>query len=204
MSNHSSSPLQDPIKEKLVGYLAAGVSQAAAAQAVGVDASYVSQLLQDPEFKQALLDASTGRIEKAIEHDGKIEAVEVKALKVVEQKLPYVRSAAEAAKVFATLNTARRRSVQGDGAPANAGAQIVTLILPKASSAVLKLNSTNQVIEVEGRTMATLPSRALPALSDQVREFKQKQEARDLEVAQEKLEELTPMMTRIGGVMRVL
>ena len=107
----------DPIKEKLVGFLAAGVPHTVAAEAVGCDTSYISQLLQIPEFREAVSVAGAGRLKEAVEHDESIESIEKKALRMVETKLPYVRSAMEAAKVFATLNSAKRKAVGVNNSP---------------------------------------------------------------------------------------
>jgi hypothetical protein len=194
--------LSDPIKEKLIGYLASGVSQTAAAKAVGVDDSYVSQLLALPDFRQAILDISATRLHEAVRHDDNIESIEKKALRVLDQKLPYVRSAMEAAKIFATLNGAKKKAVDSGSGTGTGGAQSVTIVLPRAATVALKLNTSNQVIEVEGRTMAPLPSRALPQLAEEVRA---KHRAADAEKAAELLEAVsTPMQTVIGGVVRVL
>jgi hypothetical protein len=194
--------LSDPIKEKLIGYLASGVSQTAAAKAVGVDDSYVSQLLALPDFRQAILDISATRLHEAVQHDDNIESIEKKALRVLDQKLPYVRSAMEAAKIFATLNSAKKRAIDGAANSGTGGAASVTIVLPRAAGVSLRLNTSNQVIEVEGRTMAPLPSRVLPKLVEEVRA---KHRAADAERAAELLDSVsTPMQTVIGGVVRVL
>lgn len=190
----------DPIKEKLLSLLSIGVSQAAAARAVGVEDAYVSQLMTLPEFRQEILNLSAANLQKSLEHDESIDKVENKALAALEAKLPFTRSALEAARIFQILNSSKRRSIAGEGTPNQGGATIVQLTLPKAASATLRLNSTNQVIEVEGRAMATLPSKNLPELA----KIKSEQRVADQKAAEERLKETTPMHTVIGGVVRVL
>lgn len=181
-------------KDRLLGYLAAGVSQTAAASAVGVDPSYVSQLLEQDDFKIALVERSAGRLQKAIDHDESIESLETKAARVIEQKLPFVRNALEAARIFQILNSSKKRAVASpDSSQGAGGVQSVTIVLPKAAAVSLRMNTQNQVIEVEGRAMAPLPSRNLPAL----------QEA-EAARAKQLLDTATPQHTIIDGVVRVL
>lgn len=184
----------DPTRDKLLSLMGAGVPAVAAARAAGVTEAYVSQLLDTEDFRTALIEASAGRLEAAIKHDETVESLEAKTLRIIEQKLPFVRSAMEAAKVFQILNNSKKRAVADPNSSQGAGGtQIVTLVLPKASRTSIKLNSANQVIEVDSRTMAPLPSRELPAL----------QQA-DAERAKKLLDQAAPMNTVIDGVVRVL
>lgn len=161
-----STDLTNPLITKLLSFLAAGVAPSIAASATGCDPSYVSQLLENEQFKEELYKRSAKELEKDIQHDSSIEAVEAKALAAIEQKLPFIRTAAEAAKIFSILNSAKKRAI----APANpvdaGGLSTVTFVLPRAAlrSIELKMNTQQQVIEVEGRTMAPLPSSQLPAI----------------------------------------
>lgn len=183
----------DAIQSKLLSLLAAGVPQSAAASAVGVTPGYVSQLLEQEPFKVALLEASAGKIQAALDHDNTVESLEQKLLRVIEQKLPFIRNPMEAAKIFQILNNSKRRLQGPDTSQNTGGVTNVTIVLPRAAAAAIKLNSSNQVIEVEGRTMAPLPSRELPKL----------QEA-DAARAATVLDKTEPLQTRIGGVLRVL
>lgn len=161
-----STDLTNPLITKLLSFLAAGVAPSIAASATGCDPSYVSQLLENEQFKEELYKLSAKELEADLAHDSTIESVEAKALKAIEDKLPFVRSAAEAAKIFSILNNAKKRAT----VPANpmdaGGLSTVTFTLPRAAlrSIELKMNPQQQVIEVEGRTMAPLPSNQLPAI----------------------------------------
>lgn len=156
----------DPLRARILSLLAAGVSQGSTALACGVTDGYVSQLLTEPEFLQALTDSRVEKVETAIAHDSKIEDIEAKALKALGEKVPFVRNAMEAAKIFQILNNAKKRSgPAASESTGGAGAQQVNIVLPRAAQVAIQLNSNNQVVEVAGRSMATLPSRALPSLA---------------------------------------
>lgn len=147
--------------DKIASLLAAGAPQAAVAAAVGCDPSRISQLLSDTQFQELLATKGTARLQAAIDHDTSIESLEAKALRAVEQKLPFVRGPMEAAKIFQILNNSKKRA-PANQTPDQHNVQIVQVILPAQARTSLRTNSQNQVIEVEGRTMATLPSKALP------------------------------------------
>lgn len=196
-----TASLVDPTREKLLGLLAAGVSQTSAALAVGVTDGYVSQLLSEQEFSAALVEKRGASLSAAVEHDAKIESVEAKALRAVETKLPFVRNAIEAARIFQILNSSKRRLEAGSSGGDSLGAQQVTIILPRAAAVQITMNTLNQVIEVQGRSMATLPSRALPSLATDVAE---RRRITDESNAAELLESMARVSTVIGGVERVL
>jgi len=205
----------DPTVMKLLGLLGAEVSQTAAALACGVSDGYVTQLLKDPEFVRALGNVRSVKIEAAVKHDAQIDSVEAKALQAVENRLPLVRNASEAARIFQILNASKRHATAGSNTAAP-GAQQVNIVLPRAASVHISMNSQNQVIEVEGKTMATLPSRSLPGLATDVAAktatAKDVLKAatiasaakKDTEKASQLLSNLDPLVTMIGGVQRVL
>lgn len=202
----------DPVKGKLVSFLAAGVPPSAAASAAGVTPAYVTQLLDDEEFRTAVVEASAKSLEDAIAKDTKVEDIKAKALRVIEQKLPFVRSALEATRIYQILDSTKKQAPTGTQQNGQAGITMVNIILPKAAGMSLKLNGLNQVIEVEGRTMATLPSRELPILQATNKVAKDAEKAatlaalgqKDTDKAAEVLDRVTPLNTVIGGVVRVL
>lgn len=205
-----STQLLDPTREKLLGFLAGGVSQTAAALACGVSDGYVSQILAEPEFMAALAERSVAKLETALQHDDSIEGAEADALKILKQKLPFVRSAVEAARIFKVLNEANKRAAPATNQrPESLGAQQVTLVLPKAAAVHIQMNSSKQVIEIAGRSMATLPSNALPALNatraQSIEDAREKAKTADTLAAQKILDTLQDRpATKIGGVMKVL
>lgn len=185
--------MNDATREKLIGILGAGVPPSAAALAAGVTPAYVTQLMEEESFRAKVVEASAARLDTAIAQDKTIESLKTKTLRVIENKLPFVRGPLEAARIYQILDSAKTNAPNNQNTNTTGGVTMVNIILPKAAGVALKLNSANQVIEVEGQTMATLPSRELPALRK-----------RDEEKAQEVLEKTTPLNTVIGGVVRVL
>jgi hypothetical protein len=201
----------DPIREKLLGFLAGGVSQTAAALACGITDGYVSQILEEPEFMAALAERSVAKLETALAHDDSIETLEAASLKIIKDKLPFVRSALEATRIFKTLNEAKKRAAPATNQrPESLGAQQVTLVLPKAAAVHIQMNNQKQVIEIAGRSMATLPSSSLPGLSatrmQAIEEARTKTKTADTEAAQKLLNNVVsqPIATKLGSVVKVL
>lgn len=156
------------VRDKIISFLGAGVSQAVAAEAVGVTPGYVSQLLEDPAVREEIALARASRVEEAIKSDNTLEDAEKKALKAVVDRMHVVRNAGEAANIFKILNGARRKATPEAGVTAPTGAQQVMIVIPKAAQVMIKMSSDNQVVAIDNRSMAPLPSKALPLLSREV------------------------------------
>ena len=187
--------MSDSLREKLLGFLAAGVPQTAAALACGCSDSYVSQLLTEDSFRTLLAERQSGKLATAVAHDESLEATEARALAALSSKLPFVKGPLEAARIFQILNSAKKRVLEAPNVGA-AGSQQVTIVLPKAAQVYIQMNAQRQVIEVEGRSMATLPSKALPALSARLKEADEQRAELVLENVRRE--------TVIGGVVCVL
>lgn len=204
--------MSSSVREKIIGYLAAGVSQSAAAQAAGVSDGYVSQMLELEEVREAVAVKKAGRLEQAIEVDGQIEMGEKLALQQIVRKLQSpLTPLKEAVQAFTALNGARKKADEGAG---NAAAAVDTIVfvLPKAAKTMIQINTDNQIIEVNGRTTAPLPSKALPAMAKQlagpkvvelphVQDLAVKHETRDAAKAQQVLADIA---TVIDGVQVVI
>lgn len=157
------------LRDRIIAYLGQGIQQSIVATSCGVTPSYISQMLELEDVREEVAQLRAKHLDSALEVDSSIERIERAALKQVEQKLPFVKSAVEAAKIFATLNSARKKTAGTDQSSDALAAQQVTVTIPRGAAIHFKLNETNQVIEVEGRTMAPLPSKALPALQARLR-----------------------------------
>lgn len=160
--------MSNSIRDKIVLLAAKGLPTSIIADAVGVTDSYVSQQLGEEGVAADILAAKGAALESAAKADNKMEKLELMALDKVEKLMPLVKNAKEATEIFSKLNVARRKLMETSGN--SAGAQQVTLVLPKAARVMIQVNTENQVIEVEGKSIAPLPSRALPALASKVLE----------------------------------
>jgi hypothetical protein len=153
------------VKDQAISLLMAGVSTSQVASTCGVSDSYISQLKADPAVAEQLLSAGVALTVKDIEFDSRLESAEDLALQRIEKSLGYANMG-QALMAFKVLNSARKRK---DGAaPTGGGAGnvsvTVNLTLPAAASARYITNSSNEIVEVEGRTMLSATPKSLDAI----------------------------------------
>lgn len=150
------------MQDKLISFLAAGVSQSAAAAACGISPSYVSQLLTEQGFQEALALKRADSLADNLAYDGRLEQVENIVLSRIEATAPMITDPMKALKALHMLSTVRRRSgtMQQDQTPTT----VITLDLPASTKVAISLSQDKQVIAIDGRSTATLPSRNLGVL----------------------------------------
>ena len=160
------SAIMDSTREKIVVLLAQGFQPSVVAAACAVTPSWVTQVSQEDEVREAIALARSKKLEENAKVDATIDELEAAALGTLKNKLPYVRSPVEAAKVFSLLNKAIRRN-SGVATTGIEGGTEVRIMLPKSvqGSVNIQINGQSQVVEVAGRSLAPMPSSALPALA---------------------------------------
>lgn len=140
------------MKEQIASLLVAGVSRKQVAAATGVSEGYISQLVNtDEEFQRITANTPKGDAE----HDSKIDALERDALAKMQGLLQYETNLMRAAKVFQIANNAVRRS---QGVSSNESGPVVSITLPAAMAVGIKVTTDKQVVEIAGRSMATMSS----------------------------------------------
>lgn len=148
------------MKERLIALLGNGVSPAIAASAVGCSESYVSQLLSDEVISAEVATLRFENLQAATTRDKKMDKLEDSLLDKLETVLPMMMRPGEILKAVATVNAMKRR---GSTAPEamTISNQVVNLQLPQHTTIRFQLSASKEVIEVEGRTLATMPSTQL-------------------------------------------
>jgi AraC-like DNA-binding protein len=152
----------ETIAERIKQLLGQGLSTSVVASAVGCDPSYVSQLLEDTEFHNEVLNLRAGKAEALVARDGSWDSIEDLALKQAEKVLPFVTRPQELIRIAAMANAAKRRATEFSSGSESA-APTVNLVLPESAVIHFNMNSNSQVIEVDGRSMQALPSKHLAA-----------------------------------------
>lgn len=163
--------------QMIIRYASRGFKQVEIARAVGVDESYVSQIVNDPEYASQIEIAAVQETEKNSKYDDKLDLVEETAMDVVQRKLSLATSMKDALLVAQRVNMMKRRR---DTAPATRQPQatVVNLVLPQIAVNNYVMNSQSEIIEVEGRTMISAAPAQLENLAKAVlgREPKKQQE----------------------------
>jgi len=146
--------------------LGQGLSATQVASAVGCDDSYISQLLADENISNQIQALRAENFSKYVEQDRLLDQAEAKALEKLSSLAGFISKPTEAARVYSILNAAKRRTVDQVNQQ-QAVAQTVALDLPAAARVRFTLTNDKQVIEIEGRSMTTMPARNLAARLEQ-------------------------------------
>lgn len=149
------------MQDKIIEMLARGYSAAVVSSALGVTESYISQLQADQNIRDQIATKRMAALTAKAETDDSIDELENKALARMHQLIPLVTKPMEALRIFQVANTATRRA-----APTLATeAQGVTVVLnlPEAAAVQFKLSTDKQVVEVDGRSLSSMPSKQLTA-----------------------------------------
>lgn len=150
-------------KEHIIALLAQGISATQVAAAAGVSESYISQLRADPELSSLIASKGTAQLEADVVFDNTLERAELMALEKIEKNLPFANMG-QAMAAFRILNGARKRA-DAFAAPADQSTNItVNLTLPASAAARYVVNTSNEIVEVEGQTMITATAKSLDSL----------------------------------------
>jgi hypothetical protein len=147
-------------KERILNLLGSGLSNEVVSTTVGCDPSYVSQLMSDEDFRAKVVALRTQTLTANTERDKKIDAIEDSIIEKLRDSLEYVIRPDHLLRAFAVVNKAARRGI----APAAATVinnTVVNLQLPTAATQKFTLSENGEVIEVEGRQLATMPAKSL-------------------------------------------
>lgn len=154
------------MKDRIIEMLGQGLSATQVASAVGCDDSYISQLLADESVSAQVQSKRAENFGKYVEQDRKLDDAEATALEKLSTLAQFITKPTEAARVYSILNAAKRRTVDQVNQQ-QAVAQTVALDLPAAARVRFTLTNDKQVIEIEGRSMTTMPARNLAARLEQ-------------------------------------
>jgi hypothetical protein len=150
------------MREQIIELLGCGLSNMEVATAVGCDPSWISQLLALPEVFEQVQILRAARTRQFVEHDAKIDRAEAAVLDRVMHLANFVTKPGEAAKVFSILNSAKRRAVSAPQDASNPST-VVNINLPQTMAVAIQVSQDKQVIEVNGRSMTTMPAKNVAA-----------------------------------------
>lgn len=149
------------MKDKVIEMLGAGVLQVQVATALGVEESYISQLMAEDGVRDQVAQLRAIKATEYLQHDSAIEDVEAIALERVMKLIPMETNIIRALKVFQVANAAKKKS-ESSVTPQQPSS-IVNITLPQQALVEFKMTVDKQVVEVQGRSMATMPSHVLQA-----------------------------------------
>jgi transcriptional regulator with XRE-family HTH domain len=150
-------------KEQIQEMLAQGLKPTEVANVIGVDPSYISQLMSDEDFARVVEEKRIEAVAEDIEYDNKIDEVESTFLGNIERKAG-LANLQQSLQAFSVLNKAKRRR---DSSGHRAAPQIGTVVNIQVNNTILPqyvMNGKSEIVEVEGKTMVS----ATPTKLDEI------------------------------------
>lgn len=149
-------------QQKALSLLGAGVAAEAVAATIGVTPSYISQLISDENFAEAV---STLRYESMQKHnvrDNKYDELEDALIDQFNTIRHSIMRPMELVRSLQVINAAKRRGASTPEHITNKSTQVV-LNMPTQIIQKFSTNINNQVIQVSGQELLTIDSKALLA-----------------------------------------
>lgn len=143
--------------ERAMLLLGNGYSAETVANACGVSASRISQLMADSVFATKVAELKFANLQKHNEMDSSYDSMESTLMKNLKAVAPLMFRPMEILKAISVINGAKRR---GSSAPEQALAHsaIVNLVMPVSITQKFTTNVQNQVISAGDQTLLTIQS----------------------------------------------
>lgn len=146
--------------ERAKQLLGSGISNELVATTLGCDPSYISQLMSQDDFREAVIKLRMQSLTAATERDRKIDSIEDQLITQLEATVQYLVKPTEIARTFMMVNAAKRRGVPSHESTI-INNNIVNLQIPTVVLKQFQRNGLNEVVEVEGRPLITINSAEL-------------------------------------------
>ena len=148
------------MKERIIQLLGNGVSPAIAASAVGCTEGYISQLMSDEQIAARVSALRFDNLQAASNRDKMADSIEDSLLEKLKESIPMLMRPSEITRTLAVVNALKRRA---SSAPETMHIhnQVINLQLPQHTALRVSMSASREIIEVEGRTLVTMPSSQL-------------------------------------------
>lgn len=149
-------------QDKILSLLSKGLPPSAVANALGIDQSYISQLMSDDEFAAEVSTRKYITVEKHLARDGAIDRLEDKILEKLEHSMAMMHRPMEILKAFSVINAAKRKATIATPADIlSPSTQIINLQMPTIIQQHFTTNINNQVISAGTQNLITIQSNTL-------------------------------------------
>lgn len=148
--------------ERIKQLLGSGLSSETVAGAVGVDQSYISNLLKDEDFYHQVQEARASVLTARTTRDLTIDELEDKLIIHLDDMIERggFSKPEQVLSAFRVVNAAHRRGTAPKPSTASSG-KVINLQIPIAVKTYIGVNSKGEVIEIDGKTMVTMQSQEL-------------------------------------------
>lgn len=179
-------------KDRILKLLGTGLSGEVVSSTVGCDPSYISQLMSDEEFRNRVLAMRIESLTADTQRDRAIDEIEDQLIQKLKAGLEYLISTKDILRAYAIINAAKRRGAKASDTTI-VNNNIVNLILPRIVVQKYVVSKTNEVIEVEGKPLVTIPATRL------LQERKQREESAKGNKSNSESRSSSSVSSAIGG-----
>lgn len=137
------------------------------AHLAGVDVSYISQLMADEVFKEAVMAERIMAGEAKVRMDDNADSIEQMLLEKLKRALPMMVKPMEILRAYEVVNKAKRKVDTGSVGSGVEGGTMLSLRIPKHTALRFRMDTKGEVIEVEGKPLVTMPSTGLLKLMNE-------------------------------------
>lgn len=150
-------------KDQAAMMLGRGMSPQNVARVLGISRGLISQYKQDEGFKLEVADMLMERNLATSLRDERIDNLEDSAIGRLEDVMQFISKPMELVAVLKTVNSLVRRSSPEMGMDGELKRDVVTVELPRGmiGKVTLEFNTSNEVVQANGREMRTIDSVAL-------------------------------------------
>lgn len=155
-------------RDSALQLLAQGLQPAIVAATIGVEESYISQLMKDEDFAEELESVRLKRTEEDQNYDAKMDRIEDAYLDRINDKMR-LADLRQSVSAFRVLNNAKRRR---DRSIAHNPIQLgiaIHLQMPASMVPQYVLNQQSEIVEVDGKLMASATPRGVEKLLEDKR-----------------------------------
>lgn len=147
-------------QRQILDLLGQGLSHAVVASAVGCSPGLITQLMSSEIFSNEVALARSTALTAATKRDRSIEKIEDKLINKLDSLIPYITKPMEVVSALAAVNKMERRGTRSEQSHV-INQTIVNLQLPTQLQQRFTKNIAGEVIEVEGKTLTTMPAATL-------------------------------------------
>lgn len=159
------------VQGRICKLLGQGIEAHRVASAVGVDASYISQLLSDDAFKERVQELRLSNLTESTERDRRYDKLEDKLLAKIENDVDNnplaFKSTTEKVRNLVAINGLKRRGAGADNVVNTVNNTVVQLMLPTQLMQRFIKDTNNQIVQAGDKNLLTMQSSQLEVISNE-------------------------------------
>lgn len=160
------------IQGRICKLLGQGIEGHRVASALGVDPSYVSQLLADDAFKERVQELRLANLTEATTRDKRYDGIEDKLLGHIEHdidKNPFAfKTTGDKVRALSIVNNLKRRGANADSNIATINQTVVQLVLPTQLMQRYVKDVNNQIVQAGDKNLLTMQSGSMSDFANQI------------------------------------